>query len=148
MRIAQVAPLYERVPPLFYGGTERIVSYLTEELISQGHEITLFASGDSLTKGRLTAPCAQALRLNPACEDPLVYHFLQLDQVFQKAAAFDVVHFHIDYLHYPFSRRLDVPQLTTFMGDSINQISWRCTVNSVTCRWFLFPMLNGTRCVQ
>ena len=116
MRIAQVAPLYERVPPLFYGGTERIVSYLTEELISQGHELTLFASGDSLTSGRLTAPCTQALRLNPACEDPLVYHFLQLEQVFQKAAAFDVIHFHIDYLHYPFSRRLEVPQVTTLHG--------------------------------
>jgi glycosyltransferase involved in cell wall biosynthesis len=116
MRIAQVAPLYERVPPLFYGGTERIVSYLTEELISQGHELTLFASGDSLTKSRLIAPCAKAVRLNPACEDPWVYHFLQLEQVFQNAAAFDIIHFHIDYLHYPFSRRLDVPQLTTLHG--------------------------------
>jgi glycosyltransferase involved in cell wall biosynthesis len=116
MRIAQVAPLYERVPPLFYGGTERIVSYLTEELISQGHELTLFASGDSLTKGHLTAPCTQALRLNPDCEDPLVYHFLQLEQVFQAAAGFDIIHFHIDYLHFPFSRRLAVPQLTTLHG--------------------------------
>ena len=111
MRIAQVGPLYERVPPLFYGGTERIVSYLTEELISQGHELTLFASGDSLTRARLTAPCSHALRLNPDCKDPLVYHFLQLEQVLDKAHTFDIIHFHIDYLHYPFSRRLSVPQL-------------------------------------
>jgi hypothetical protein len=76
MRIAQVAPLYERVPPLYYGGTERIVFYLTEELIKQGHEVTLFASGDSLTKGRLIAPCKKSLRLDPDREMPLVYHVL------------------------------------------------------------------------
>ena len=74
MRIAQVAPLYERVPPLYYGGTERIVSYLTEELVDQGHEVTLFASGDSLTQAKLVSPCAQSLRLNRDCRDYLVYH--------------------------------------------------------------------------
>jgi hypothetical protein len=84
MRIAQVAPLYERVPPLYYGGTERIVSYLTEELIKQGHDLTLFASGDSITKARLIAPCDRSLRLESACEDRIAYHFLQLEQVFQK----------------------------------------------------------------
>jgi glycosyltransferase involved in cell wall biosynthesis len=116
MRIAQVAPLYERVPPLYYGGTERIVSYLTEELINQGHEVTLFASGDSLTKGRLIAPCKRSLRLDPDREMPLVYHVLQLDQVFQNAASFDIIHFHIDYLHFPFLRRLGRPHVTTLHG--------------------------------
>jgi glycosyltransferase involved in cell wall biosynthesis len=116
MRIAQVAPLYERVPPLYYGGTERIVSYLTEELIKQGHEVTLFASGDSITKGRLVASCDRSLRLNPACEDRLSYHLLQLERVFQSAASFDIIHFHSDYFHYPFSRRIDVPHLTTLHG--------------------------------
>jgi glycosyltransferase involved in cell wall biosynthesis len=116
MRIAQVAPLYERVPPLYYGGTERIVSYLAEELIKQGHEVTLFASGDSLTKGRLIAPCKRSLRLDPDCEMPLVYHVLQLDQLYQNAASFDIIHFHIDYLHFPFARRLGKPHVTTLHG--------------------------------
>jgi glycosyltransferase involved in cell wall biosynthesis len=116
MKIAQVAPLYERVPPLYYGGTERIVSYLTEELINQGHEVTLFASGDSITNARLVAPCKQSLRLDSECEDRLAYHFLQLEQVFQNAASFDVLHFHVDYLHYPFSRRVEVPHATTLHG--------------------------------
>src|SRR5262245_24420501 len=116
MRIAQVAPLYERVPPLYYGGTERIVSYLTEELINQGHDVTLFASGDSNTKGRLISPCKRSLRLDPACVDRLAYYFLELEQVFQDAASFDIIHFHIDYLHYPFSRRIDVSHVTTQHG--------------------------------
>jgi glycosyltransferase involved in cell wall biosynthesis len=116
MRIAQVAPLYERVPPVYYGGTERIVSYLTEELINQGHELTLFASGDSLTKARLIAACDRSLRLNPDCIDQLAYHFLQLEQVFQQALSFDIIHFHNDYLHYPFSKRLDMPSVTTLHG--------------------------------
>ena len=116
MRIAQVAPLYERVPPRYYGGTERIVSYLTEELIKQGHQLTLFASGDSHTRGDLIAPCVRSLRLDSRCEDRLAYHLLQLEQVFQNAAAFDIIHFHIDYLHYPLSRRIAVPHLTTLHG--------------------------------
>jgi glycosyltransferase involved in cell wall biosynthesis len=116
MRIAQVAPLYERVPPLYYGGTERIVSYLTEELINQGHELTLFASGDSITKGRLISPCERSLRLDSTCEDRLAYHVLELEQVFQNAAFFDIIHFHIDYLHYPFCKTSDVPHLTTLHG--------------------------------
>ena len=116
MRIAQVAPLYERVPPRGYGGTERIVSYLSEELIDQGHDVTLFASGDSLTKGRLIAPCKRSLRLDSNCEMPLVYHVLELDQVFQNAASFDIIHFHNDYLHFPFMRRLGKPHVTTLHG--------------------------------
>src|SRR5882724_8265861 len=116
MRIAQVAPLYERVPPLYYGGTERIVSYLTEELIKQGNDLTLFASGDSITKARLISPCDRSLRLDSACQDRLAYQFLQLEQVYQNAASFDVVHFHIDYLHYPFSRRFEAPHVSTLHG--------------------------------
>jgi glycosyltransferase involved in cell wall biosynthesis len=116
MRIAQIAPLYERVPPLYYGGTERIVSYLTEELINQGHELTLFASGDSLTQARLIAACDRSLRLNPQCVDRLAYHFLQMEQVFQRAGSFDIIHYHNDYLHYPFSKRLGLRHLTTLHG--------------------------------
>jgi glycosyltransferase involved in cell wall biosynthesis len=116
MRIAQVAPLYERVPPLYYGGTERVVSYLTEELIKQGHDLTLFASGDSITKGHLIAPCERSLRLESTCADRVAYHVVQVEQVFQNAASFDIIHFHIDYLHYPFCKRSDVPHLTTLHG--------------------------------
>lgn len=101
MRIAQVAPLYERVPPLLYGGTERVVSYLTEELVRSGHDVTLFASGDSITAASLVAPCQRALRLDKKCHDSLSYHIVMLDQVFRRAREFDVIHFHIDYLHFP-----------------------------------------------
>jgi glycosyltransferase involved in cell wall biosynthesis len=116
LRIAQVAPLYESVPPKLYGGTERVVYYLTEELVNQGHEVTLFASGDSTTSGRLIAPVSEALRLNPACEDPLAPHIVQLQDVAERAGEFDLIHFHTDYLHYPFSQRLGVPHLTTLHG--------------------------------
>ena len=101
MRIAQIAPLYERVPPRLYGGTERIVSYLTEELVRQGHEVTLFASGDSKTSAKLVRCCDVALRLNPLVRDPLPYHVIMLEEVRQKANQFDVLHFHIDFLHAP-----------------------------------------------
>lgn len=105
MRIAQIAPLYERVPPLLYGGTERVVSYLTDELVRQGHDVTLFASGDSITNARLV-PCSErSLRLDKRVADPLAHHFVMLERVFTRADEFDVVHFHIDYLHYPFSQR-------------------------------------------
>ena len=116
MRIAQVAPLSESVPPKHYGGTERIVSYLTEELVRQGHDVTLFASGDSVTRARLVAACRQSLRLNDRCKDWIARHIVLLEQVFQRAHEFDVVHFHIDYLHFPLSRRTSVPQVTTLHG--------------------------------
>jgi glycosyltransferase involved in cell wall biosynthesis len=115
MKIAQVAPLYESVPPKLYGGTERVVSYLTEELVEQGHEVTLFASGDSVTKARLVSPCARALRLEKVI-DPLAHHVVHLEQVFQQAAEFDFIHFHVDYLHFLLSRRQTTPQLTTLHG--------------------------------
>src|SRR5438067_6611580 len=93
MRIAQVSPLYESVPPKAYGGTERVVSYLTEELVRQGHEVTLFASGDSETSAELVAACPRSLRLDPGCRDQLAYHLLMLEQVFEQAARFDILHF-------------------------------------------------------
>ncbi|HEY7164101.1 MAG TPA: glycosyltransferase family 4 protein [Candidatus Binatia bacterium] len=116
MKIAQVAPLYERVPPISYGGTERIVSYLTEELVTAGHDVTLFASGDSLTKARLVAPCPRALRLCPDYLDCMAYNFLELEQVFQAANSFDLIHFHTDYFHFPFSRRQRATHVTTLHG--------------------------------
>jgi glycosyltransferase involved in cell wall biosynthesis len=116
LKIAQVAPLYESVPPRLYGGTERVVSYLTEELVEMGHDVTLFASGDSLTHAELVAVSPRALRLNGECADPYVYHTLLLEQVFQRQEAFDVIHFHIDYLHFPTSRRLELQQVTTLHG--------------------------------
>lgn len=116
MKIAQVAPLFERVPPQYYGGTERVVSYLTEELVRQGHDVTLFASADSITAARLTAPCRNALRLDPACVDPLAHQILMLEMVFREAEFFDVVHFHTDYLHFPLSRRFPIRQVTTLHG--------------------------------
>jgi glycosyltransferase involved in cell wall biosynthesis len=116
MRIAQVAPLYESVPPRLYGGTERVVSYLTEELVRLGHDVTLFASGDSVTSARLVPACARSLRLHAGCVDQLAHHVLMLERVYQESPAFDVIHFHIDYLHYPLSRWRSVPQLTTLHG--------------------------------
>src|SRR5689334_12191446 len=104
MRIAQIAPLYESVPPKYYGGTERIVSYLTEELVHQGHEVTLFASGDSVTRARLIPSCRQSLRMDTQCLDHIAHHALLLEQVFQRIHEFDVLHFHIDYLHFPLLR--------------------------------------------
>ena len=126
MKIAQIAPLAERCPPRLYGGTERIVSYLTEELVRQGHEVTLFASGDSKTAARLVRCSDMALRLNPEVKDHTPYHVIMLDQVRQHADDFDVMHFHIDMMHFPLIRdfadrtvttlhgRLDLPDLKPF----------------------------------
>jgi glycosyltransferase involved in cell wall biosynthesis len=116
MRIAQVAPLFESVPPKYYGGTERVVSYLTEQLVSEGHEVTLFASGDSVTEARLTAVTRRSLRLDKNCVDQLAHHVLLLERVVQQADEFDVVHFHVDYLHFPLSRRFRTPHVTTLHG--------------------------------
>jgi len=116
MRIAQVAPLYESVPPKLYGGTERIVSYLTEELVQQGHEVTLFASGDSLTQAELVPICPQALRLNDKCIDPVAHHIVMIDSVLARRREFDIIHFHIDYLHFPMTRETGTTTLTTLHG--------------------------------
>jgi len=116
MRIAQVAPLYESVPPKYYGGTERVVSYLTDELVRQGHEVTLFASGDSETEARLVAACPRSLRLAKRRQDQMAHHLVMLEHVFQRAAQFDIVHFHVDYLHFPLSRREPITHVTTLHG--------------------------------
>lgn len=116
LKIAQVAPLYESVPPKFYGGTERVVSFLTEELVLQGHEVTLFASGDSVTTARLVPVCERSLRLNPDCEDQLVHHIAMLQKVLDASNEFDLIHFHIDYLHFPLSKLMRLPHLTTLHG--------------------------------
>jgi hypothetical protein len=99
MKIAQVAPLYESVPPQLYGGTERVVSYLTEALVAEGHDVTLFASGDSHTTARLVPVCPGALRLDETCTDPITHHVVMLNRVAAAASRFDVIHFHCDYLH-------------------------------------------------
>jgi glycosyltransferase involved in cell wall biosynthesis len=116
MRIAQVAPLHESVPPLYYGGTERVVSWLTEQLVLCGHDVTLFASGDSVTKARLVPGCRNALRLDPDCLDPIAPHVTLMEQVFSQADEFDLIHFHTDYLHFSMSRHTQVPCITTLHG--------------------------------
>ena len=116
MRIAQIAPLYESVPPQLYGGTERVVSYLTEELVRQGHRVTLFASGDSRTTARLEIGCDKALRLLGNCLDPLTHHMVLLDKVLAQAENFDILHFHTDYTHFPATRNLRLPCVTTLHG--------------------------------
>jgi glycosyltransferase involved in cell wall biosynthesis len=116
MRIAQIAPLHESVPPRLYGGTERIVSWLTEELVRRGHEVTLFASGDSVTRGRLVSCAPRALRLDPECVDPLAHHVVQLERLARRAEDFDVIHNHADYLPFTLLRRLGVPHVSTLHG--------------------------------
>src|SRR5256714_5522731 len=101
MKIAQVSPLFESVPPQYYGGTERVVSYLTEELVRQGHQVTLFASADSITSGELVACTPRGLRLDPSVRDPIPHFMVMLDQVRERAADFEILHFHLDYLHFP-----------------------------------------------
>lgn len=116
MKIAQVAPLFESVPPILYGGTERVVSYLTEELVAQGHEVSLFASGDSKTAARLLSSCPHSLRLDEKCEDQFAHHILMLEMLQQRIQEFDIVHYHTGYLHFPMARYNNRPNLTTFHG--------------------------------
>jgi glycosyltransferase involved in cell wall biosynthesis len=117
MRIAQVAPLFESVPPRLYGGTERVVSFLTDALVEQGHDVTLFASGDSVTRARLVAGCEQALRLRDGgITDSLAPHLVQMEQVYRSRGEFDIVHFHGGYLHLPVARRLSMRHVTTLHG--------------------------------
>ncbi|HEU5074308.1 MAG TPA: glycosyltransferase family 4 protein [Polyangiaceae bacterium] len=116
MRIAQVAPLAEAVPPRAYGGTERVVSWLTEELVRRGHEVTLFASGDSVTSARLVASVDEGLRLAGKLDTFPIEQMLQIDAVTCRAREFDVIHYHCDYYHFPLSRRISTPTLTTLHG--------------------------------
>jgi glycosyltransferase involved in cell wall biosynthesis len=116
MRIAQIAPLYEAVPPKLYGGTERVVSYLTEALVDLGHDVTLFASGDSVTSATHEAAWPRALRLDPTVRDALAPHMVLLERVRRMAHEFDVLHFHLDYLPFPLFSTLDTPFVTTLHG--------------------------------
>lgn len=116
MKIAQVAPLIESVPPRAYGGTERVVHYLTEALVRMGHEVTLFASGDSRTSARLIPVVDRSLRLHPARPDPTIWHTLMVDRVRELSDSFDVIHFHIETLHLPLMSRCRTPSLTTLHG--------------------------------
>ena len=116
MKIAQVAPLIEAVPPRYYGGTERVVSYLTEELVRLGHDVTLFASGDSVTSARLISCARTALRLDPNVRDPIPYCLLMLDRVHECADDFDILHFHIDQFHFPLFRSRGGCTVTTLHG--------------------------------
>ena len=116
MKIAQIAPLIESVPPRLYGGTERVVSYLAEELVRLGHDVTLFASGDSMTSARLVTCATMALRLDPKVRDPIPYYMLMLDRVRERADEFDILHFHIDQFHFPVFRPLASRTITTLHG--------------------------------
>ena len=116
MKIAQVAPLAESVPPRLYGGTERVVSFLTEELVRLGHDVTLFASGDSQTSARLVPASPRAIRLDRDVRDSFAPHILMLERVIKSADEFDVIHFHISQFHFPTSRRLPVAHVTTLHG--------------------------------
>ena len=116
MRIAQIAPLFESVPPEGYGGTERVVSYLTDALQAKGHDVTLFASGDSQTTAELCAGSPRALRKDPQRGDPVAMHLVMLERAFERAAEFDVIHAHLDYLTFPIARRCEVPVVTTLHG--------------------------------
>ncbi len=116
MKIAQVAPLMESVPPRLYGGSERIVSYLTEALVAEGHDVTLFASGDSITTANLDACCPQALQLCEGVVDPLPHYMVMLDKVRRRSHEFDIIHFHIDQFQFPLFRDQSQRTVTTLHG--------------------------------
>ncbi len=116
MRIAQIAPLHEAVPPKLYGGTERVVSFLTEELVAQGHDVTLFASGDSVTSAKLEPVWPRALRLDPTIRDAIAPQMLMMEAVRRRADEFDVLHFHLDYWSFSLFSRQRTPYVTTMHG--------------------------------
>src|SRR3569832_334806 len=116
LRIAQVAPLFESVPPKGYGGTERVVSYLTEKLVELGHDVTLFATADSITSADLVGCVDHGLRTESARSGWMAWHTMMLEKVFQRAADFDVIHIHTDILHNPLARRSATPCVTTMQG--------------------------------
>jgi len=116
MRIAQVAPLTESVPPRTYGGTERVVSYLTENLVALGHEVTLYAAGDAVTSARLRPCCRRSLRRDPEAGDPILIHLSMMERVLAEARQFDVIHFHTGWFEFPVFRRHPTPCLTTLHG--------------------------------
>lgn len=131
MRIAQIVPLDEAVPPAHYGATQRVVSYLVDELIARGHDVTLFASGDSRTRAHLVAPRKRAWRLDPQSTDPLAASVLMLERVMRMRHRFDVLHFHTDYIHFPLCRLIGVPHVTT--------IHWRLDAPDLMMLYREFP---------
>lgn len=137
MRIAQVAPLYESVPPKFYGGTERVVSYLTEGLCARGHNVTLFASGDSVTSANLIPWGKKSLRLDPTIIEPSAAHAALMDMVLEMQDDFDLIHFHSDFMQYPVSRAIDVPKLST-LHCRLDQPE----VHSLLARFGDFPLVS------
>jgi glycosyltransferase involved in cell wall biosynthesis len=116
MRIAQIAPLTESVPPRLYGGTERVVSYLTEALVDMGHDVTLFASGDSKTTARLESVWPTALRFDRSLRDPIAPHMTQMERVSREAGGFDILHSHLDYWMFSLLSRSATPSVTTLHG--------------------------------
>ena len=116
MKIAQIAPLMESVPPRLYGGTERVVSHLCEALVQEGHDVTLFASGDSVTSARLVACTKEAIRLNAAIQDHVPHYMIMLDKLRRSSHLFDILHFHIDAFHMPLFRDIGAKTLTTLHG--------------------------------
>ena len=116
MRIAQIAPLIESVPPALYGGTERVVAHLTDGLVDLGHKVTLFASGDSRTRADLVAIVPRSLRLDPQVQEYLPYTYIQLDRVMRQAHEFDIVHFHVDLIQYVCAQSIASRMLTTLHG--------------------------------
>lgn len=141
MKIAQIAPLYEAVPPRLYGGTERVVAHLANALVDQGHEVTLFASADTQTRARLAPMRAQALRLDPApLKSDLASHLCMLHEVRRRAHEFDVLHFHVDLLHFPFFEDMAGRTLTTLHG--------RLDIADLPgayMRWNQFPLVSISR---
>jgi glycosyltransferase involved in cell wall biosynthesis len=116
MRIAQISPLTEAMPPILYGGTERVVSWLTEELVAMGHDVTLFASGDSVTAAKLVPMRDKATRLDPTVKDPIAPHCRMVELVYRHKDEFDVLHSHLDYFPLSLLTRQNVPFLTTLHG--------------------------------
>ena len=145
MRIAQIAPLHEAVPPKSYGGTERVVSYLTDALVDLGHDVTLFASGDSQTKATLEAAWPRALRLDPSISDALAPHMVLLEKVRRVAGSFDVLHFHLDYLPFSLFSQLDTPFVTTLHGRLDLPEPNPCSIRSPGYRSFQYPIRNACR---
>lgn len=138
MRIAQVAPLYEAVPPKLYGGTERVVAHLTDALVDQGHEVTLFAAGETQTKARLVATRARPLRLDRGrLNSDLASHLTMIHEVRRRADAFDVIHFHVDLIHFPFFEGMPERTLTTLHGRlDIDDL------RGVYARWHSYPLVS------
>ena len=145
MKIAQIAPLMESVPPRLYGGTERIVSYLTDELVRLGHEVTLFASGDSVSSANLVPCVPMALRLDANVRDIIPYYMLMLDRVRELADEFDILHFHIDQFHFPLFRPMANRTVTTLHGRQDLHDLKPLYVGFARCRWCRSRMRSATR---